>query len=88
MRNVLKDYLDQHSFRVVVKKMKNYLTYEGLQDRYASILTSGIFKTSVISNDGRVLNLGYINKLDIVSLLREEDSEFIDGPFNIRIESP
>ena len=27
MRNVLQDYLDEHSFRVVVKKKKNYLTY-------------------------------------------------------------
>lgn len=88
MRNVLQDYLDEHSFRVVVKKKKNYLTYEGLQDRYAYILKSGIIKTSVISKDGREFNLRYINNLEIVSLLRDEYSEFIDAPFNIRIESP
>ena len=88
MRNVLQDYLDEHSFRVVVKKKKNYLTYEGLQDRYVYILKSGIIKTSVISKDGREFNLRYINNLEIVSLLRDEYSEFIDAPFNIRIESP
>lgn len=79
MRNVLQDYLDEHSFRVVVKKKKNYLTYEGLQDRYAYILKSGIIKTSVISKDGREFNLRYINNLEIVSLLRDEYSEFIDA---------
>ena len=65
MRNVLQDYLDEHSFRVVVKKKKNYLTYEGLQDRYAYILKSGIIKTSVISKDGRGFNFRFINKLEI-----------------------
>lgn len=84
---VLQDYLDNHSFSVVVKKKKTYLTYEGLQDRYAYVLKSGIIKTSVISRDGREFNLRYINSLEIVSLLRDEYSQFIDAPFNIRIES-
>ncbi|MGC3569744.1 Crp/Fnr family transcriptional regulator, partial [Enterococcus faecalis] len=60
----------------------------GLQDRYAYILKSGFIKTSVFSKDGREFNLRYINNLEIVSLLRVEYSEFIDAPFNIRIESP
>lgn len=85
--HVLQEYLDQHSFRIVVKKRKNYLTYEGLQDRYAYVLKSGIIKTSVISPDGREFNLRYINSLEIVSLLRDEYSQFIDAPFNIRVES-
>ncbi|MFD1901918.1 Crp/Fnr family transcriptional regulator [Enterococcus termitis] len=85
--HVLQEYLDKHSFRVVVKKRKNYLTYEGLQDRYAYVLKSGIIKTSVISPDGREFNLRYINNLEIVSLLRDEYSQFIDAPFNIRVES-
>ena len=85
--HVLQEYLDQHSFRIVVKKRKNYLTYEGLQDRYAYVLKSGIIKTSVISPDGREFNLRYIHSLEIVSLLRDEYSQFIDAPFNIRVES-
>ncbi|WP_404590483.1 Crp/Fnr family transcriptional regulator [Enterococcus sp. UD-01] len=85
--HVLQEYLDKHSFRVVVKKKKSYLTYEGLQDRYAYVLKSGIIKTSVISPDGREFNLRYINNLEIVSLLRDEYSQFTDAPFNIRIES-
>jgi CRP-like cAMP-binding protein len=85
--HVLQEYLDNHSFRVVVKKKKSYLTYEGLQDRYAYVLKSGIIKTSVISPDGREFNLRYINNLEIVSLLRDEYSQFTDAPFNIRIES-
>ncbi|WP_086315430.1 crp/FNR family transcriptional regulator [Enterococcus sp. 7F3_DIV0205] len=85
--HVLQEYLDNHSFPIVVKKKRTYLTYEGLQDRYAYILKSGIIKTSVISPDGREFNLRYINSLEIVSLLRDEYSQFIDAPFNIRIES-
>ncbi|MTD42081.1 helix-turn-helix domain-containing protein [Erwinia sp. CPCC 100877] len=85
--HVLREYLDNHSFRIVVKKKKNYLTYEGLQDRYAYVLKSGVIKTSVISPDGREFNLRYINSLEVVSLLRDEYSQFTDAPFNIRIES-
>ncbi|AQP53625.1 Crp/Fnr family transcriptional regulator [Vagococcus penaei] len=86
-RSVLQDYLDQHSFPVIVKKKKSYLTYEGLRDCHAYVLKSGIIKTSIISHDGREFNLRYINNLEIVSLLRDEYSQFTDAPFNIRIES-
>ena len=51
------------------------------------ILKDGIIKTSVISRDGREFNLRYITGLEIVSLLKDEYSQFIDSPFNIRIES-
>ena len=61
--------------------------YEGIQDRYVYILKDGIIKTSVISRDGREFNLRYITGLEIVSLLKDEYSQFIDSPFNIRIES-
>lgn len=86
-KQVLQDYLDSHSFPVVVKSKKKYLMYEGLQDSSAYILKKGIIKTSVISHDGREFNLRYITGLEIVSLLRDEYSKFIDAPFNIRVES-
>lgn len=86
-RSILKKYLEEHSFPIIVKERKKYLTYEGLQDRHAYILKSGIIKTSVISKDGREFNLEYINSLEIVSLLKDEYSQFIDAPFNIRVES-
>lgn len=86
-KQVLQDYLDSHSFPVVVKSNKKYLMYEGLQDSSAYILKKGIIKTSVISHDGREFNLRYITGLEIVSLLRDEYSKFIDAPFNIRVES-
>ena len=57
MRNVLQDYLDEHSFRVVVKK-KNYLTYEGLQDRYAYILKVASSKLALFPKT--VVNLIYV----------------------------
>ncbi|MGY3765776.1 Crp/Fnr family transcriptional regulator [Vagococcus vulneris] len=85
--SILQTYLDQHSFPVIVKKKKSYLTYEGLRDCHAYVLKDGIIKTSIISHDGREFNLRYINSLEIVSLLRDEYSQFTDAPFNIRIES-
>ena len=86
--HVLQEYLTAHQFPIVKKTRKKYLTYEGLQDSYAYILKSGVIKTSVISKDGREFNLRYINQLEIVSLLKDKYSQFIDAPFNIRIESP
>lgn len=84
---ILKKYLSQRDFPVIVKKRKKYLIYEGIQDRYVYVLKSGVIKTSVISRDGREFNIEYINGLEIVSLLKDEYSQFIDAPFNIRIES-
>ncbi|WP_207871514.1 crp/FNR family transcriptional regulator [Enterococcus sp. DIV2402] len=87
-KQILQDYLDDHAFPVIVRSKKKYLMYEGLQDSSAYILKKGIIKTSVISHDGREFNLRYITGLEIVSLLRDEYSKFIDAPFNIRVESP
>jgi CRP-like cAMP-binding protein len=84
---ILSKYIDEHSFPVVVKKKKKYLIYEGLQDKYVYVLKKGVIKTSVISKDGREFNIEYINGLEIVSLLKDEYSQFIDAPFNIRVES-
>lgn len=86
--HVLREYLESHQFPVVKKTRKKYLTYEGLQDSYVYVLKNGVIKTSVISRDGREFNLRYINQMEIVSLLKDEYSQFIDAPFNIRIESP
>lgn len=86
--HILKEYLAAHDYPVVTKTRKKYLTYEGLQDSYVYILKSGVIKTSVISRDGREFNLRYINQMEIVSLLKDEYSRFIDSPFNIRIETP
>lgn len=83
----LKNYLEQGQFPVVVKEKKKYLTYEGLQDRYVYILKEGIIKTSMITREGREFNLRYINNIEIVSILRDEYSQFTDAPFNIRVES-
>ncbi|MFQ7236855.1 MAG: Crp/Fnr family transcriptional regulator, partial [Enterococcus hulanensis] len=58
-----------------------------IQDHHVYILKSGVIKTSVISKDGREFNLEYINDLEVVSLLKDEYSQFIDAPFNIRVES-
>lgn len=86
--HILKNYLSSQEFPVVIKDRKKYLTYEGLQDRFVYILKNGVIKTSVISRDGREFNWRYINTVEIVSLLRDEYSQFTDAPFNIRIESP
>ena len=83
----LTDYLAQKNFPIVTKEYKKYLLYEGIQDHHVYILKSGVIKTSVISKDGREFNLEYINDLEVVSLLKDEYSQFIDAPFNIRVES-
>ncbi|AIS59648.1 Listeriolysin regulatory protein [Listeria ivanovii subsp. londoniensis] len=85
--DILNDYVNSNDFQVITRKKRKYLTYEGLEDSYVYILKKGIIKTSIISRDGREFNLGYINKMDIVSLLKDEYSQFANAPFNIRVES-
>ncbi len=58
-----------------------------MEDSHTYILKEGTVKASVISNDGREFNLRYIKDLEIVSLLKDEYSQFIDSPYNIRVES-
>ncbi|EOF61069.1 CarD family transcriptional regulator [Enterococcus hirae EnGen0127] len=84
---VLKEYLEKNQFPIVRKRYHKYLTFEGVEDCYTYILKEGTVKASVISNDGREFNLRYIKDLEIVSLLKDEYSQFIDSPYNIRIES-
>lgn len=84
---ILSKYVSSNDFLVTTRGKRKYLTYEGLEDSYVYILKKGIIKTSIISRDGREFNLEYINKLDIVSLLRDEYSQFTNAPFNIRVES-
>lgn len=85
--DILNNYVSSNDFQVITRKKRKYLTYEGLEDSYVYILKKGIIKTSIISRDGREFNLGYINKMDIVSLLKDEYSQFANAPFNIRVES-
>ena len=84
---VLKEYLERNNFPIVRKRYHKYLTFEGVEDCYTYILKEGTVKASVISNDGREFNLRYIKDLEIVSLIKDEYSQFIDSPYNIRVES-
>nr|CAI59968.1 Crp/Fnr family transcription regulator [Listeria ivanovii] len=80
--DILDNYVSSNDFQIITRKKRKYLTYEGLEDSYVYILKKGIIKTSIISRDGREFNLGYINKMDIVSLLKDEYSQFANAPFN------
>ncbi len=84
---VLRNYVEENDFPIIRKGYHKYLTYEGLEDCYTYILKEGIVKASVISNDGREFNLRYIQESEIVSILKDEYSQFIDAPYNIRVES-
>lgn len=72
---------------VITKKHHTYLTYYGLEQQYTYVLKEGIIKTSIILKDGREFNISYICTPNIVSLLRDEVSEYTSSPFNIRVES-
>ena len=51
------------------------------------MLKEGIVKTSIILRDGREFNISYIKGPDIISLLKDEVSQYTSAPFNVRIES-
>ena len=74
---VLKEYLDKNDFPIIRKGYHKYLTFEGMEDSHTYILKEGTVK----------FNLRYIKDLEIVSLLKDEYSQFIDSPYNIRVES-
>ena len=87
VKQLLMDYLEQNNIPVVIRKKRSYLTYEGIPDRYVYILKKGIIKTSVVTHEGREFNLRYMNDFDIVSLFKDESSQEVEAPFNVRVES-
>lgn len=50
-------------------------------------MKKGIIKTSVVTHEGREFNLRYMNDFDIVSLFKDESSQEVEAPFNVRVES-
>lgn len=83
----LMNFLEDHHIPTIKKKKHTYLTYHGLEERFAYILKAGVIKTSIILQDGREFNISYITKPDVISLMRDEVSKYIEQPFNVRIES-
>lgn len=69
------------------QKRHTYLTYYGLEQQDTYVLKEGIIKTSIILRDGREFNISYIKAPDIISLLKDEVSQYTSAPFNVRVES-
>lgn len=51
------------------------------------ILANGVVVTSILGTDFQRVNLSYINKPGIISLLRDEDEELVSQPFDIKVDS-
>ena len=80
-------FLEKENTPIIKKKKHMYLAYRGLEQAYTYVLIDGVVKTSIIMNDGREFNLDYVTPVDIVSLVRDEVSNYTSAPFNVRIES-
>ena len=83
----LLNFLKEKNVATIKKKKHTYLTYYGLEQQDTYVLKDGVVKTSVILPDGREFNISYINTPDIISLLKDEVSQYTSAPFNVRIES-
>lgn len=83
----LVSFLESKQTPIIKKKRHTYLTYHGLEEAYTYVLKEGVVKTSIILKDGREFNLAYIVSPDIISLLKDEVSNYTSAPFNVRIES-
>ena len=80
-------FLKEKNMPVIENKRNTYLTYYGLEQQDTYVLKEGVIKTSIILRDGREFNISYIKAPDIISLLRDQVSQYTSAPFNVRIES-
>lgn len=87
MESALERYIESKKPIVITKEKHTYLAYNGILGSNIHILKSGIVKTSLILRDGREFNMNYINKPEIVAILRDEEDQLTPAPWNIRIES-
>ena len=85
--NYLTKFLEEKEVPTITKKRHTYLTYYGLEQQDTYVLKEGVIKTSIILRDGREFNISYIKGPDIISLLKDEVSQYTSAPFNVRIES-
>ncbi|WP_418786518.1 Crp/Fnr family transcriptional regulator [Holdemanella biformis] len=85
--NYLIKFLEEKEVPTITKKRRTYLTYYGLEQQDTYVLKEGVIKTSIILRDGREFNISYIKGPDIISLLKDEVSQYTSAPFNVRIES-
>lgn len=85
--NYLVTFLEKQNAPIIKKKKHMYLAYHGLEESYTYVLKEGVVKTSIILKDGREFNLAYITPIDIVSLLKDEVSNYTSAPFNVRVET-
>ena len=83
----LMEFLEKKEIPTVHKLHHAYLTYYGLDQKYTYVLKEGVVKTSIILRDGREFNIAYLKAPNIISLLRDEVSQYTTAPFNVRIES-
>lgn len=85
--NYLIKFLEEKEVPTITKKRHTYLTYYGLEQQDTYVLKEGVIKTSIILRDGREFNISYIKGPDIISLLKDEVSQYTSALFNVRIES-
>lgn len=85
--NYLIKFLEEKEVPTITKKRHTYLTYYGLEQQDTYVLKEGVIKTSIILRDGREFNISYIKGPDIISLLKDEVSQYTSASFNVRIES-
>ena len=81
------NFLKEKNMPIIEKKRHTYLTYYGLEQQDTYVLKDGVIKTSIILRDGREFNISYIKAPDIISLLKDEVSQYTSAPFNVRVES-
>lgn len=81
--NYLVKFLEEKEVPTITKKRHTYLTYYGLEQQDTYVLKEGIVKTSIILRDGREFNISYIKGPDIISLLKDEVSQYTSAPFNL-----
>lgn len=74
--NYLVKFLEEKEVPTITKKRHTYLTYYGLEQQDTYVLKEGIVKTSIILRDGREFNISYIKGPDIISLLKDEVSQY------------
>ena len=83
----LLEFLEKKDIPIVHKARHAYLTYYGFEQQSTYVLKEGVVKTSIILRDGREFNISYLKAPNIISLLKDEVSQYTSAPFNVRVES-
>lgn len=84
--NVVENLSPEEKIALRMQK-KTYLARESDLESNVYVLVEGVIISSLVGTSGNKINLSFMNRPGLVTLLKEEDEQFVEQPYDIEVDS-